>query len=323
MLSVPHLLASIVTLLLCASPAHAQGYPARPIRLICPFAPGGATDMIARSIAQRLTEQLGRAVIVENKSGGGGTIGAAEAARAPADGYTILIGEPGGLSIAVVTQKGLSYDPVRDFAAIAQVVSVPMALVGHPSIGANSLTELLAGAKSRTTPLNYGSPGNGTVQLLTMEQLRLASGLSLAHIPYKGGGPALNDLLGGQIPLLMVTLPTVSAHIKAGKLVPLAVLLRTRHALYPSVPTALEAGLNGFDVGIWQGILAPTGTSREIVDRLNTELRAAMASKEVKERLEGIGADVIVGSADQFASLIREDVARWRKVVADAGVVLN
>ena len=139
-----HLLASFVTLLLCASLAHAQGYPARPIRLICPFAPGGATDMIARSIAQRLTEQLGRAVIVENKSGGGGTIGAAEAARAPADGYTILIGEPGGLSIAVVTQKGLSYDPVRDFAAIAQVVSVPMALVGHPSIGANSLTELLA-----------------------------------------------------------------------------------------------------------------------------------------------------------------------------------
>lgn len=306
-----------------AAAAHAQGYPVRAIKLICPYPPGGATDIIARSIAQRLSEQLSRPVVVENKAGAGGTIGAAEGARAAPDGYTIFIGEPGGLSIAAATVKGLAYDPMRDFAPIAQVVSVPMALVAHPSINAKNLAELAAHAKATKLTLNYGSPGTGTVQHLTMERLRIASGLPFAHIPYKGGAPAMNDLLGGQIPLLMVTLPTVAAHLKSGKLVAMGVLTRERHPLYPHVPTIGEAGYAGFDIGIWQGILAPAGTPRDIVERLHGELKQAMAAKEVRERLEGVGADVIVTTPEAFGALIRDDVARWKKVVQDAGIALG
>lgn len=306
-----------------ATSALAQSYPNRQIKFIVPFPPGGATDFIARALATPLAERLGRPVVVENKSGGGGTIGAAEAARSAPDGYTIFIGEPGGMSIAAVVQRNLSYDPLKDFAPVTQIVNVPMLLAAHPSIGAKTLAELLAAQRVKPAELNYGSPGNGTVQHLTMEQLRLAANLKLTHIPYKGGGPAMNDLLGGQIPLLMVTLPTVSAHLKSNKLVGLALFAKARHPAHPELPTATEAGIAGLEDGIWQGIFAPAGTPSDIVQRLNGEIHKALAANDIRERYDAMGAEIRVGSAEAFGQLLRADVERWARVTKAAGVSVN
>ena len=305
---------------LYSAPAWSQVYPSRPIRLIVPFPPGGATDTIARTFGAALGELLGRPILIDNKGGAGGTLGVTEAARAPADGYTILISEPGGMSIGPNFQKGLAFDPLRDFASIGQVVSVPMLLVSHPSLPARSLAELLAASKMSRAPLNYGSPGNGTMQHLVGEQLRQATGLNLVHIPYKGGAPAMNDLLGGQIALMMVTAPTVAAHVRAGKLIGLAMLTRERDSALPNVPTVAEAGFKGFEDGIWQGFFAPAGTPRDIVDRLNTDIRRAAATPEVRDRLQGIGARIVTGSPEALTQILRSDLARWAQVLKASGI---
>jgi tripartite-type tricarboxylate transporter receptor subunit TctC len=302
------------------SAVWAQNYPVRSIRLVVPFPAGGATDTIARTFGAALSEQLGRPIVVDNKGGAGGTLGVADAARAPADGYTILIGEPGGLAIGPSFLKGIVYDPVRDFIPIGQVVSVPMMLVSHPSLPARSLTELLALAKAKPASFTYGSPGSGTVQHLASEQLRLATGLDLVHVPYKGGGPAMNDLLGGQIALMMITIPTVATHIRAGKIIGLAVLSRERDPALPNVQTVAQAGYRGFEEGIWQGFFAPAGTPREIVDRLNTEVRRAAATPEVRDRLQGIGAQIVTGSPEALGEILRSDLARWAQVLKASGV---
>lgn len=306
-----------------AGVALGQGYPNRPIKFIVPFPPGGATDFIARALAAPLSDRLGRPVVVENKSGGGGTIGAAEAARSAPDGYTIFIGEPGGMSIAAAVQRGLPYDPVRDFAPISQIVNVPMLLAAHPSIGVKTLGELLAAQRTKPAELNYGSPGNGTVQHLTMEQLRLATNLKFTHVPYKGGGPAMNDLLGGQIPLLMVTLPTVTAHLKSSKLVALALFAKARHPNHPDLPTATEAGVAGLEDGIWQGIFAPAGTPAEVIARLNGEIHKVLAASDIRERYDAMGAEIRTGTAEAFGQLLRADIERWVRVTKAAGVGVN
>ena len=301
----------------------AQTYPAKPLRFIVPYPTGGALDIVARIMSPRLAELLGQPIIVENKPGAAGTMGAAETARATADGYTIFIGEPGGVSIAPSLRKDLPYEPMRDLAPITTIATIPMVFIATPGIGVKSLTELVARQRGKQDPLNFGTPGTGSVQHLTGEQLRLATGLALAHIPYKGGAPAVNDLMGGQLPLLVLTLPTVINQMKAGKILGLAILSRSRHPSLPDLQTVSEAGYAGFEQGIWMGLFAPGGTPRPIITRLHTEIVKTLESKDVKEKLENGGNEIRTMPPDEFAAFIKADIARWAKVVKEAGVSAN
>jgi tripartite-type tricarboxylate transporter receptor subunit TctC len=301
----------------------AQIYPTKPIRFVVPFPTGGALDLVARIMSPRLSELLGQPIVVDNKPGAAGTMGANEAARAAPDGYTIFIGEPGGVTIAPSLRKDLPYDPTRDLAPITTIATIPMVLLAHPGIGVRNLGELVSRHRAKSDPLNYGTPGTGTVQHLTGEQLRLATGLPLAHIPYKGGGLAVNDLMGGQIPLVVLTLPTVISHMKAGKLQGLAILARTRHPAFPDMQTVGEAGYVGFEQGIWMGIFAPSATPRPLIARLHAEIVKTLESKDVKERLEGGGNEIRTMAPDEFAAFIKADIARWGKVVKEAGILAN
>jgi tripartite-type tricarboxylate transporter receptor subunit TctC len=299
----------------------AQAYPGKPIRINVGFAAGASTDQLARVIAAKLAQQLGQPVIVENRAGAGGAIAGEATAKAAPDGYTLLLGEPGGMAIAPSMIKGLTYDPVKDFAPIGQVISITVLLVAHPSFGAKKLADLkaLSGGK----PLPYGSAGPGTMQHLAVEQLKKATGLPLEHVPYKGGAPALNDLLGGQIPLLVITAGTIVPHVKAGKVVPLVVLNSNRSRFFPDVPTAKESGYPDFAVDGWQGFFAPAGTPREIVVRLNSEIRKIMEMPDVVQTLVNAGNEIITGTPEAFGKQVREDGARWGKVVRELGLSPN
>jgi tripartite-type tricarboxylate transporter receptor subunit TctC len=301
----------------------AQGYPSKPIRFVVPFPTGGALDIVARIMSPRLAELLGQPIVVDNKPGAAGTMGANEAARAAPDGYTIFIGEPGGVTIAPSLRKDLPYDPLRDLAPITTIATIPMVFLAHPGIGVKNLSELVSRQRGKNDPLNFGTPGAGSVQHLTGEQLRMATTLPLAHIPYKGGGLALNDLMGGQLPLLVLTMPTVINQMKAGKVQGLAILSRTRHPAFPDMQTVGEAGFAGFEQGIWMGLFAPGATSRSVIARLHTEIVKTLETKEVKERLEGGGNEIRTMAPDDFAAFIRADIARWTKVVKEAGISGN
>jgi tripartite-type tricarboxylate transporter receptor subunit TctC len=305
----------------CSGSCAAQAYPSKPIRVNVGFAAGASTDQLARVVAAKLSQQIGQPVIVENRAGAGGAIAAEATAKAAPDGYTLLLGEPGSMAIAPSMIKGLTYDPVKDFAAIGQVISITVLLVAHPSLGAKRLADLqgLSGGK----PLPYGSAGPGTMQHLAVEQLKKATGLPLEHVPYKGGAPALNDLLGGQIPLLVITAGTIVPHVKAGKVVPLVVLNANRSRFFPDVPTAKESGYPDFAVDGWQGFFAPAGTPREIVMRLNSEVRKIMEMPDVVQTLVAAGNEIITGTPEAFARQVRDDGARWSKVVRELGLAPN
>jgi len=299
----------------------AQAYPSKPLRIQVGFAAGASTDQLARVIAARLSQNIGQPVIVENRAGAGGTIAADAVAKAAPDGYTLLLGEPGSMAVAPSVMKGLAYDPVKDFVPIGQVISITFLIVAHPSFGAKKLADLktLGGAK----PIAYGSAGTGTVQHLAMELLKKTSGLPLEHVPYKGGAPALNDLLGGQIPLLVITAGTIVPHVKAGKVTPLVVLNANRSKFFPDLPTARESGYPDYAVDGWQGFFAPAGTPREIITRLNAEVRKVMETPEVVQTLVTAGNEIITGSPEEFGKKVRDDGARWGKVVRDIGLTPN
>ncbi len=301
----------------------AQTYPSKPIRFVVPFPTGGALDIVARVMSPRLAELLGQPIFVDNKPGAAGTMGAGETARAAPDGYTIFIGEPGGVTIAPSLRKDLRYDPMRDLAPITTIATIPMVFIANPGIGVKSLTELVARQRGKNDPLNFGTPGTGSVQHLTGEQLRLASGLALAHIPYKGGALAVNDLMGGQLPLLVLTMPTVINQMKAGKILGLAILSRSRHPAFPEMQTVSEAGYAGFEQGIWMGLFAPGATPRPVIARLHAEIVKTLESKEVKEKLESGGNEIRTTSPEEFAAFIKTDIARWAKVVKEAGIPAN
>lgn len=324
--SFPASLARLAIAVCCAlTPiiSAAQTYPAKPIRFVVPFPTGGALDIVARIMSPRLSELMGQPILVDNKPGAAGTMGANETARAAPDGYTIFIGEPGGVTIAPSLRKDLPYDPIKDLAPITTIATIPMVFIAHPSIGVKTLSELVQRERGKKEPLNFGTPGTGTVQHLVGEQLRLATGLTLAHIPYKGGALAINDLLGGQLPLLVLTMPTIINHIKSGKIQGLAILARTRHAAFPDMQTVGEAGYAGFEQGIWMGIFAPGGTPRPLIARLHAEIVKTLDSKDVKERLEGGGNEIRTMSPDDFAAFIKTDIARWAKVVKEAAITGN
>ena len=294
--------------------ASAQAaYPNRPIKIIAPVQPGGGVDLVARTIGDRLSRALGQPVIVDNQSGGGGVVGSQATARAPADGYTLMVGYVGTHGTNPAVRK-LPYDAVKDFTAIAMVGGTPNVLVVPPSVPARTLAEFVAWAKANPGRNSYGSSGPGTLTHLAMEQLKVSADIDLVHVPYRGIGPAITDILGGQTQALFPGLAAALPHIKAGKMRPLAVTGTRRHPLLPDVPTFEEAGYRDFDGVQWYGIVGPANLPPAIVARLNTEINAAIQSPELRERLASEALEPMPMTPEKFAGYIRDDIARWSKL---------
>jgi tripartite-type tricarboxylate transporter receptor subunit TctC len=303
---------------LAAGAAVAQQYPDRPIRLVIGFPPGGAMDILGRIAAQRLTDALGQQVVVDNRGGAGGTIATEIAARAVPDGYTLhFVSLPHVINPHLY--KKVNYDAVKDFAPIAQFVSVSLVLVVHPSLPAKSVRELIALAKARPGYINYASAGSGSSGHLAMELFKTMAGTNITHIPYKGTGPLLNDVLAGQVPVTIASLVGLVPQIQAGKLRGLGVTSARRSAVMPDLPTIAESGVPGYDVTQWFGMVAPAGTPPAVVSRLNSEMNKALAKPEVREMLATRGADAVGGTAADFAALIKKEDAKWAKVVKNSG----
>jgi tripartite-type tricarboxylate transporter receptor subunit TctC len=308
-----------VLIALPAPDATAEDYPARPVTLIVPFPPGGSTTIMARIVAERMSASLGQQVIVDNRGGAGGTIGTRAAAKSAPDGYTMVLGYTGTLAIAPSLYTNPGYDPRKDFAPIGMIGTAPSVLVVHPSVPAKSVSELIKYIKDKGE-LHFGSPGAGTLNHLAAELFAQLAGVKLTHIPYKGSGPAMNDLLGGHIPMMFVPIPVAHGNIAAGTLRALAVSTSKRSPLLADLPTMAESGVPGFDVSLRYGLAAPAGTPPEIVDRLNKELNAALASDEVKRRLATEGADPISGTPKDYAADIDREEKMWSALVKRIGI---
>jgi tripartite-type tricarboxylate transporter receptor subunit TctC len=305
---------------LLVSAAHGQPYPAKPVRLLVPFAPGGTTDVLARLVAQKLTESLGQQFIIENKPGAGGNIGTELAVKSPADGYTLVMSFDGTMAINPNTYAKMPFDPQKDLVAVANVAQVPLLIVVHPAVAAKNIGEFVALAKASPGKINYSSAGHGSTGHLTGELFRSRAGIQIVHVSYKGGGQAVQDLLGGQIQMLVTALPTVEGHLKGGKLRALAFTSARRVPGAPEVPTMAESGYPGLEILSWYGILAPAGTPPEVVRRLNAEINRVLQMPDVRERLIALGTEPTGGTPEQFTQVIRADTARWAKVVSDAGI---
>jgi len=312
-----------LALSIAAYAALAQPYPAKPVRLIVPFAPGGTTDVLARLVGQKLAESLGQQFVVENRPGAGGNIGTEIAAKAPADGYTLVMSFDGTMAINPSTYRKLPFDPQKDLAPIVNVAQVPLLLVVHPGVAATNVAEFVALARSSPSRINYSSAGHGSTGHLTGELFSRRAGVEMVHVSYKGGGQAVQDLLGGQIQMLVTALPTVEGHLKAAKLRPLAFTSPKRVAGAPDVPTLFESGYPGFEALSWYGLLAPAGTPADLVRRLNAEVNAVLRTQDMRARLAALGAEPTGGTPEQFAEIIRSDTTRWAKVVADAGIRID
>jgi tripartite-type tricarboxylate transporter receptor subunit TctC len=305
----------------CCVPAcaQAQSYPAKPVRLIAPSSPGSGVDIVARFYAQKLSAQIKQQVVVENRAGAGANLGAEIAAKALPDGYTLFMGTPAH-TINPSLYRRLNYDILRDFVPISQVTSGQYVLVTHPALPVKTLSQLVALAKARPGQLNYGSAGNGNATHLAGELFRTLANIDIVHVPYKGSGPALIDLVGGQMQFMFSNLTAALPHMKSAKLRALAVTGAKRTPIAPELPTVTESGLRGYAVESWFGLLAPAGTPPEIVARLNTETNTAMRAPDMKERLAAEGADPMPGTAAEFAALLKAEIAQWAKVVKQAGI---
>ncbi len=299
--------------------AFADTYPSKPVKLILPFPPGGGTDILGRLIGEQLAARLGQPVVQENRGGAGGNLGALEVARAAPDGYTLLLAAP-TLAISPSLYAKLAYDPQKDLAPIALVATVPNVMVTHPSVPARTLQEFIALAKRRPGELNFGSGGAGTSNHLGGELFNMVAGIRLVHVPYKGVNLAMQDVLAGNVQLVLIGIPAAAPHIRAGKLRALAVVAPHRSSALPDVPTAAEAGLPEFEVTTWYGVLAPAGTPRAIVERLNGELRRIMLAPELQPRLADMATEPRAGTPEEFAAYLRDETAKWGKVIRDAGI---
>jgi tripartite-type tricarboxylate transporter receptor subunit TctC len=302
--------------------AMAQAWPSKPISLVVPFPPGGTTDVLARALGEKLTQSLGQTVIVENKPGAGATLGADYVAKSKPDGYTLLVGAVHH-TIASSVYKKLPYDFQKDLAPITTIALVPNVLVVNAGTPVKTVADLVKLAKAEPGKLTYGSNGNGTAQHLIGTQFQNLTGTEINHIPYKGSGPLASDLIGGQITMSFDTITPVLPHIKAGKLRPLAVTTAKRSAALPDMPTLEEAGLKGFNIGTWFGVLAPAATPKDIVARLNTEMVKVIQSPEFRKRMDEIGAEPIGNSADQMALQIKGETEKFAKLVKDANVTIE
>ena len=309
-----------VILFALTATALAQSYPTKPIRFVVPFAPGGSTDTLARTIGQKLSASLGQQVVVDNRSGANGNIGMEIVARAAPDGYTIVLGYIANLAIGPGLYAKLPFDPVRDYAPITQLASSPNILAVHPSLPVTSFKELIAYAKAHPGKLNYASASVASIGHLTGELLNHAAGIDLVHVPYKGSGQAVIDLLAGQVPMMFSGMSSVMPHIKAGKLRPLAVTGAQRSPATPAVPTIAESGFPGFEATAWYGVLAPARTPKPIVNRLHDEIVRALALPDVKERLNNVGFDLVGGTPEAFGAYIKTEIKKWTKVVRAAKI---
>jgi tripartite-type tricarboxylate transporter receptor subunit TctC len=307
-----------------AAASLAQDYPSKPIRMVVGFPPGGGTDIVARFLVPRLTEQLGQTVFIENRPGATGTTAAAMVATSPGDGYTIMMGHVSVNAIAPSLFASLAYDVIKDFAPVAITASVPHLVTVHPSLPVNSLKELIAHLKANPGRLSFPSAGNGSMPHLAGEVFKNLAGVSVLHVPYKGSGQSMQDLLGGVHLVAFDTMAAASPHVRSGKLRALAVSSAARQPAFPDVPTAEEAGLPGYLVTTWYGVFAPAATPAPIVLRLHAEIVKAMQSPDVRARLDGIGADnTISRSPADFAAVVRADTARYAKIVKDIGLKLD
>lgn len=302
------------------APGSAQGYPTRPVRIIVPFPPGAGVDIVTRAISPRLGEMLGQQLVVDNRSGAGGILGAELAAKAPADGYTLFMATAGILTVIPHMSSKAPYSVERDYAPISLVAMVPSMLVVHPSLPAKSVKELVALARAKPGAINYASTGNGTLPHLAAELFKAQAKVDMVHIPYKGSAPALTDLLGGQVEVFFGNVLSVIPQVRGGKLRGLAVTSAERMSVAPEMPTLAQSGFPGFEAGTWFGLLAPAGTPREIIARLHTDTIKVLGLPETQERLSGQGATTVGNTPEQFAGYIRSESAKWAKVLKASGV---
>ena len=305
---------------LAVETAAAQQYPAKPIRMIVPFAPGGPNDVIGRIIGQKLTEGWGQAVVIENRGGAGGTIGTAQVAKATPDGYNLTVASTSTHVVAPSVYAKLDYDPVRDFAPVGLMAVSPYLLVVHPAVPAKTLQELVALAKKQPGKLNYASAGVGSTTHLSMEMLKAVSGTYMLHIPYNGNGPAGTATVAGQVEMLFGSLPALLGHAKGGRVRAIAVGTLKRSPSLPDVPTVAESGYPGFDASLWLAIMAPAGTPQPVLDRLSRELVAVVSAADTREALDKAGAEPLTGTPAELAAMIRDGVPKYAKIVKTAGV---
>jgi tripartite-type tricarboxylate transporter receptor subunit TctC len=305
-------------MMLLAPLATAQSYPAKTVRIVVPVAAGGATDIVARTIAQRLTSMWGQQVVVDNRPGGGSNIGFEVAAKAPPDGYTLLLAQP-AFTVNVSLYKKLVYDPLRDFSPITLAAEGANVLVVHPSVPAQTLKELIALARSKPGRLSYASSGNGTTPHLSGELFKAMAGVSIVHIPYKGAAVSISDLMGGHVDMAFVSLSSVVPQLKAQRLRALAITSAKRSTLIPGLATFAEAGLRGYEVTGWYGFLVPAGTPREIVDRLHADITKSLSQADIVQALNASGLEPSPSTPDAFSAFLRAEIAKWAKVVKAAG----
>jgi len=298
-------------------------YPDQPIRLIVPFTPGGGTDFLSRTVATKLGESEQWTVVAENRPGAGGTIGISAAARANPDGYEIVMGQVDNLAVAPSMYRKLSYDPLKDFAPIGIVGEAPLVIVARKDGPYQSLKALLDAAQAKPEAINYGSPGAGTITHLAAELLQQQAGIKLVHVPYKGSGPAMSDLLGGQVPVIFTSIPSAAPQIKAGNAIPLAVTSAKRSPAMPDVPTVAELGYPDFDVRVWHGLLAPAKTPGSVITTLNGALNKVLATPSMQEALAAQGAQAMPTTPDAFKATIEKDYKKWKPVIENANLQLN
>src|SRR4249919_3087740 len=301
-------------------PATAQPYPSRTITLVVPFPAGGATDVVARILAQGLSDRMKQPVIIDNRPGANGAIGSTAVAKARPDGYTLVMGGVNTHAMNDSLIKPRPYDSAKDFAPITLTALIPIAFVVNPQLPVTTLQELVALARSKPRQLSYGSSGTGGPQQLAMELFKLAAGVDIVHVPYKGGAPQLNDLIGGHILIGSIGLPPALPHIEAGKLRALAVTDAKRSAFLPTLPTVAESGFPNFEMSYWLGLMAPAGTPRDVIDRLAAESVAVLTTPDTRDALAKQGAEVVTSTPDAFKKLVENDIAKWSKVIQDTGI---
>jgi len=309
----------LLAVVLVATPAVAQKYPTKPIRLIVPFAPGGPTDIMSRAISERITSRLGQQLVIDNRPGAGGNIGTEIAAHSAPDGYTMALGHIGTHAINVSLYSRTGYDPVKDFAPITMIATLPLGLWVNASVPANSVKELMALAKAKPGSLNFGSAGSGGPTHMAGEMLKAMAHIDIVHVPYKGNAASLTDLVAGRVQMMFSNLLTAGPLARAGKLRGLAVTSARRSAQAPELPTVAESGVPGYDITPWYGVLFPAATPRAIVIRLNQEIGGILTTPEVADRFRAQGIDLVTSTPEAFATLIKSEIPKWRKVVKDSG----
>jgi len=315
--------AILCAVLFSAPAAFAQSYPGKPVRIIVPYSAGGGTDIVARAVGQKLSEIWGQSVIVDNRAGASGMIGAEAAARASADGYTLLMATPAEVATNHHLYSKVSYNPERDFAPITLVAVTPLVVAANPDVPAKNIQELVALARARPGTLGFATPGTGSTQHLSGEMLMSAAGIRLVHIPYKGAGQSIPDVVGGQVPLGIYGLLTISQQAKAGRLRVLAVTTLKRSSAAPDWPTLAESGFPGFDTSLWFGLLAPAATSKEIIVKIHTDVLRVLKLPDVRERIASQGADIVGNSPAEFATFIAAESAKYARIIKQAGVKLD